>query len=221
VNAQVIGQFRIGQHKLLSGKCVEAIPIKRRIVELMSVPLVQGTLRYAWKVTFQHSDSKSRAEGAAFSAAILPRVAACNPDAAEIIKTLMDYDYSRVPGDDLWNKVKKAFESTYTCLGITCEDVGGIIREGKEYEEFAEPCVTSELKETAPAPPPAPAPAPESSGLAMEMIIVIVVGGLILASACAFVAWKCGFSKGKSYARFETTQSDKGQIIGSPASCQN
>lgn len=205
VNAQIVGQFRLGQSKLLSGKCIEAIPIKHRIVELMSIPLVQGALRYAWEVTYSTRDSKARAAGAALSAAILPRVAACNPDAAEIIKTHMDYDYSRTSGDDLWHKVKEAFESSYSCLGITCEDVGGIIRKGKEYEKFAEPCVTPKLQNTAPA--------PESGGLATEIIIVIVVGGLILASTCALVAWKCGFNSGKSYAKFESTTGN-GQTVG-------
>eukprot|EP00931_Biecheleriopsis_adriatica_P062224 TRINITY_DN37473_c0_g1_i1.p1 TRINITY_DN37473_c0_g1~~TRINITY_DN37473_c0_g1_i1.p1 ORF type:complete len:519 (-),score=69.96 TRINITY_DN37473_c0_g1_i1:139-1695(-) len=204
VNAQIMDQFRLGQSKLLSGKCVEAIPIKRRIVELMSIPLVQGALRYAWEVTYSTRNSKSRAAGAAFSAAILPRVAACNPDAAEIVKTHMDYDYSRVPGDDLWHKVKEAFESTYSCLGITCEDVGGIIRQGK-YEKFAEPCVTPKLQNTTAA--------SESTGLATEIIIAIVVGGLILASACAFVAWKFGFNMGRRYAKFESTTGN-GQTVG-------
>eukprot|EP00746_Dinoflagellata_sp_MGD_P155796 gnl/MRDRNA2_/MRDRNA2_85550_c0_seq1.p1 gnl/MRDRNA2_/MRDRNA2_85550_c0~~gnl/MRDRNA2_/MRDRNA2_85550_c0_seq1.p1 ORF type:complete len:529 (+),score=87.51 gnl/MRDRNA2_/MRDRNA2_85550_c0_seq1:125-1711(+) len=214
VNAKIIGEFRKGQAKLLGGKCVDAIPIKRRIVELMSVPLVQGALRYAWKLTFGERNSKSRAEGDAFTAAILPRVAACNPTSAEIIKAFMNYDYAREPGDNLWHKVKVAFESTYICLGITCEDVGGVIKQGKEYEKGAEPCVTSKLMPTALSSAPAPAAAKEeSSGLAMEMIIVIVVGGLILASCCAFVAWKSGFARGRNYARFESNGHD-GQTNG-------
>merc|ERR1711904_45096 len=36
--------------------------------------------------------------------------------------------------------VKDAFESTYDCLGITCNDVGGLILSGMDYYEGAETC---------------------------------------------------------------------------------
>jgi len=65
VNTLILEQFKMGQAKLLSGKCVEAVPIKRRIVQLMSVPLVQGSLRYAYKVDKLSGGSKEKAEGEA------------------------------------------------------------------------------------------------------------------------------------------------------------
>jgi len=40
---------------------------------------------------------------------------------------------------DGFAKVKSAFESTYTCLGITCQDVGGLLL-GSEYYDGAEQC---------------------------------------------------------------------------------
>jgi len=36
--------------------------------------------------------------------------------------------------------VKRAFESAYACMGITCDDVGGLLS-GSSYFEGAEPCV--------------------------------------------------------------------------------
>merc|ERR1719171_1370413 len=36
--------------------------------------------------------------------------------------------------------VKAAFEGTYTCLGIKCTDVGGLIVSGSEYYEGFSPC---------------------------------------------------------------------------------
>merc|ERR1719191_2548658 len=39
--------------------------------------------------------------------------------------------------------VKKALESTYTCLGISCQDIGGLLNTGAQYYESAEPCSTS------------------------------------------------------------------------------
>merc|ERR1719265_1411092 len=142
VNDAVVGLFRKGQFKLLSGKCVEAIDIKSRIVDFMSVPLVQGSLRYAYKVDKLGGGSKEKAEGAAFSAAILPRIATCDSSAAQIISMNMNID-SLTPMTSGFTVVKQAFESTYACLGITCENVGGLILEGKEYYESAEPCTDS------------------------------------------------------------------------------
>merc|ERR1711904_326488 len=39
-----------------------------------------------------------------------------------------------------YKAVKDAFESTYDCLGITCNDVGGLILSGMDYYEGAETC---------------------------------------------------------------------------------
>jgi len=204
VNSQIIGEFRRGQYKLLSGKCVEAIPIKRRIVELMSVPLVQGALRYAYKVGELQGGSKEKAEGAAFSAAILPRIAACNPSAAQIISDNMKLGASMSAG---FTAVKEAFESSYECLGITCSDVGGIIKQGNEYHASAKPCVTPySEKETVYV----NAPAAESTGLPPVVVIIIAVAGLLIASVCGFVAWQRGFKKGRDYAQFDS----KGRIMG-------
>merc|ERR1712025_632762 len=36
--------------------------------------------------------------------------------------------------------VKKAFESTYKCLGITCAQIGGLLLGDPKYYEGAEPC---------------------------------------------------------------------------------
>jgi hypothetical protein len=60
VNSAFIKQCKEGQAKLLAGKCKEAIPIKDRIIEIMSVPLIQGSLRYAYKVSPPPGQSKKR-----------------------------------------------------------------------------------------------------------------------------------------------------------------
>jgi hypothetical protein len=209
VNAQIIGQFRKGQYKLNSGKCVEAVPIKRRIVELMSVPLVQGALRYAYKVGKLQGGSKEKAEGAAFSAAILPRIAACNPEAAQTISDNMKLGSSS-PMSAGFTAIKQAFESSYECLGITCKDVGGIIKEGSNYFESAEPCVAPPLSAGTVNAPPA-----ESTGVSIVVVICIAAGGFIIASVCGFVAWHRGINKGKSYATFDGKRGEaSGETIG-------
>merc|ERR1719421_1853457 len=138
VNIAIIEQFKLGKTKLNEGKCVDLRPITDRIVELMTIPLVQGSLRYAYKVGTLNEGDKARAEGAAFSAAILPRVAACNVDAAKLISENMDIDTS-TPMKSKYAGVKQAFESTYPCLGITCADVGGLL-ETTKYFAGADPC---------------------------------------------------------------------------------
>merc|ERR1711985_209018 len=123
------------------GKCADVPAIKKLIVELMSIPLVQGSLRYAYKVAKLQGGSKEFAEGAAFSAAILPRVHACDASAAKVISDNMNMEISESARMSAgYGAVKKAFESVYKCLGITCASVGGLLLQDAEYYEGAKPC---------------------------------------------------------------------------------
>ena len=44
------GLFPHGRDLLQQGECSKVRPVVERIVSLMTVPLVQGTLRYAYRV---------------------------------------------------------------------------------------------------------------------------------------------------------------------------
>merc|ERR1711985_136077 len=141
VNEALFKEFTKGKVALQQGKCSEIAPIKKLIVELMSIPLVQGSLRYAYKVAKLQGGSKEFAEGAAFSAAILPRVHACDASAAKVISDNMNMEIAESARMSAgFGPVKKAFESVYECLGITCASVGGLILQDAEYYEGAEPC---------------------------------------------------------------------------------
>jgi len=139
VNIDILTQFKLGQAKLLAGKCSEIGPIRDAIIKLMTVPLVQGALRYAYKVANQQGGDKEKAEGAVFSAAVLPLVHSCSAAAATTISNNMKVD-AAAPMSGGYAAVKQAFESTYTCLGITCAQVGGLIVTGTTYHTGAEPC---------------------------------------------------------------------------------
>merc|ERR1719272_1836625 len=111
----------------------------------MTVPLVQGTLRYAYKVGNVANDqsAKNAAEGSTFAAAVLPMVHYCNAASATIVADNMKFG---LPFDKTTGKcttmndagfctsgtlpdfaaVKSALESTYACLGITCAHVGAL-----------------------------------------------------------------------------------------------
>merc|ERR1712224_1191006 len=141
VNVELFKLFTKGKVALQQGKCDEAKPLKKTIVELMSVPLVQGSLRYAYKVANLQGASKEFAEGAAFSAAILPRIHNCDASAAKVISENMNMEIAKTAWMSAgFAAVKQAFESTYACLGITCAHVGGLILDGTEYYDGAEPC---------------------------------------------------------------------------------
>lgn len=121
-NIDLFDLFRMGQYQLLAGECALVVPIKDQIVSKMLVPLVQGTLRYAYKVAALSGGPKEKAEGGIFAAAVLPMVHRCDPDAAATIFTSMNLQSTAVD----YPAVKAAFEGCYASMGITCADVGGL-----------------------------------------------------------------------------------------------
>merc|ERR1711862_274459 len=93
---------------------------------LMTVPLIQGTLRYGYRLGEQNEQSEAAsAELSAFAAGVLPRVHYCSPaDAATIYANVKG---PIAPEDVDFTAIKTAFENNYDCMGITCADVGGIV----------------------------------------------------------------------------------------------
>jgi len=141
VNTNIFTLFRRMQNNLVTEDCTAAREDKEAITKQMYVPMIQGTLRYAY-ISGEEDDQseKPEAEGATFAAAVLPKVHKCSPADAAII-----YDNMRIaqstPVDFV--AVKEAFERNYDCLGITCEDVGGL-GDGELYFDKAAPCGVSE-----------------------------------------------------------------------------
>jgi hypothetical protein len=124
VNHDIFMQFNTFKAGIAGDRCPDIIAAKERIVQLMFVPMIQGTLRYAYK---RYSDSdageKEEAEGAVFAAGVLPMVHACNANDALTIYTEMKTGSS---GNTDFPAVKKAFENNYKCLGLTGKDIGGL-----------------------------------------------------------------------------------------------
>merc|ERR1740133_609722 len=134
------GLFTQGRDLLHAGSCSSVKAVVNKIVSIMTVPLVQGTLRYAWKVgktgaadnKASDQNAKNAAEGSTFAAAVLPLVHACDAAAAKTVSDHMKFGaavYDKTTGDYVSGtkpdtaKVKAALEKTYTCLGITCAHV--------------------------------------------------------------------------------------------------
>ena len=122
-------------------------PLVDQIVSLMTVPLVQGALRSAFKnsLTVNEASPKNAAQGATFSAAVLPLVHHCSPEAATTISDNLKFglypsgrlaDESRYPNA---SAVKSAFEDVYACLGISCDMVGQLVDgNGTEYAQIGD-----------------------------------------------------------------------------------
>jgi len=141
VNVQLLAKFIEGRDKIIAADCAGAEPLVEDIRKLMTVPLVQGTLKYAFKADPANSAGdctadasntamtaadgcvKSWSEGWAFAAAVLPQVYNCDQTAAATIKTNLDIAASG-PMAGGFAAVKSAIEGTYQCLGITCAHVG-------------------------------------------------------------------------------------------------
>lgn len=146
VNYDLMDKFALGNEQILAKNCGAARDTTARIMQLMYIPMIQGTMRYAYKVDKLSGGEKEKAEGAAFAAAVLPRIHAANSGAASKI-----YNNMRVGASNTnFAEVKQAFESVYSNLGITCADIGGLWNEAtKDYYAGMEPCSddsTAEVK---------------------------------------------------------------------------
>jgi len=138
VNHDFLKLATLGLDEIRGGKCEDARDTKNNIADTMYIPLVQGSLRYAHIMEYTVIE-KDLAEGAVFAAAVLPRVHAANPAAATTI-----YNNMRVGAPSTnFASVKKAFESVYKNMHITCEEVGGIVT-SDGYAIGASPCSTSD-----------------------------------------------------------------------------
>ena len=132
-----IGQKYIGKEK--KKKVDEAID---KIIDAMIAPLMQGTLRYSYKIgkgLYTPTDvsidnqmgQKERAEGYMFVVGALPFVHECSPSVAEQL-----YDLMSIPqeifkvGEEVSNldeDVKKLFAYVSSCTGVTCADLGDML----------------------------------------------------------------------------------------------
>ena len=142
VNKALFLEYNDMKAKLNTGKCAETEAIAEEIVRLMQIPLIQGTLRYAYMLATETAPSEEKmAEGAIFAAGILPNVNECNEDAATTIYENMRLKQSKTADTD-FAQVKNAFESVYGCLRVSCADIGGLVdpATGNTYYQGAAPC---------------------------------------------------------------------------------
>jgi hypothetical protein len=141
VTESIFYEFEEGQKSLNNTDCEALRKIKRKIEDKMVVPLVQSTLRLAFTRGRSTDSERNQAEGATFAASVLPLVHDCSPEDAAIIYENMKVG-SNIPN---FGAVKRAFESNYHCMGISCADVGGFYDDANnKYYTDANPCTHSD-----------------------------------------------------------------------------
>jgi hypothetical protein len=145
VNGMAIREFQKAQQYLLAGDCNNARKAKELIVNMMKIPLIQGVLSYGHMRQYRPSanpeDSEQEtAEGGAYAAALLPYLHACNAQDAETVYQSMKIGSSA--SDVNFPQLKATLERNYACLGVTCENVGGVWTVNG-YEQGAGPCASS------------------------------------------------------------------------------
>jgi hypothetical protein len=142
VNTELIKLFANGRDLLQQGDCSAVRPLVNQIISLMTVPLVQGSLRYAYKNSAAGgmASAKNAAEGATFSAAVLPLVHYCNTASSAVVSDNLKFGLFPNGGGvaeaarySNFSAVKSAFEDVYACLGITCAQVGGLLNGAAPY----------------------------------------------------------------------------------------
>merc|ERR1719161_3069601 len=140
-NAKALLKTRAGRNKILSGDCFTVVKDYDAIVDQMTVPLVQGMLKYAFKADPANdqgscqsgSCDKEWAEGWAFAAAVLPRLHYCSYETADMVRANLD-TANTAPMPDGFATLKAHVESTYFCLGLKCAEVGAFQNQAGIYD---------------------------------------------------------------------------------------
>jgi hypothetical protein len=155
-----IQSFLIGDDPEL---CTKAEESKNRIITLMKIPLIQGVMQYAYILEKELPEAvvstelaqelgativaqvqaqavedieSYQAGGASFAATILPFLHACDPRLAEIIHENMKFQSKTI-----FRNVKNTLERSYGCLGVTCNEIGGVWDHAiGSYKDGASPC---------------------------------------------------------------------------------
>jgi len=137
LNRELFNMLNLGKQQMAGGQCDAARLTTTSVTDMMYIPLIQGALRYAYKLGELGDGEKAAAEGAVFAAAVLPKVHAFDEDAAKTI-----YDNQKVGATSTdFRAVKAAFESVYEKMGISCDDIGGLWNDAtNSYYEGMEPC---------------------------------------------------------------------------------
>jgi len=116
VNIAIFEYFNSGQGYLKDGDCLSADNDRIEIEQWLLVPLIQSTLRAAWKAEQEEPfDETIHAEATAFALSVAPMLYACDPDATVNLEKMVA---GSVPSVGDYRKLLEDISSIYDCLGI-------------------------------------------------------------------------------------------------------
>ena len=137
INTRIMGLFAQGQSLIRSYECELAYQVKEEIVRLMTVPLIQGWMRYLWRAdatsgwnATTSNYAKEKAESWAFLAAFLPQVHACSASTATLLREQTHWKSTTYLSRGR-NAVFKLVQDQFRCMGINCADIGNMTESGQ------------------------------------------------------------------------------------------
>eukprot|EP00526_Cylindrotheca_closterium_P005186 CAMPEP_0113615718 /NCGR_PEP_ID=MMETSP0017_2-20120614/7855_1 /TAXON_ID=2856 /ORGANISM="Cylindrotheca closterium" /LENGTH=629 /DNA_ID=CAMNT_0000524983 /DNA_START=133 /DNA_END=2022 /DNA_ORIENTATION=- /assembly_acc=CAM_ASM_000147 len=139
-NEKAYIHFNSGKQDLLDGKCDLAEVALDQAAVAMLIPLVQGLLYHAYELDlFKEQREVVQGEAAAFLHSVLPLVHSCSQGNAVMIYNQIKVGNGKMAS---FEAIKSSIEGQYECLGITCEDIGGIrdLSDPTTYQNRGFPC---------------------------------------------------------------------------------
>ena len=119
VNVDLLEAFNEAKEAIVNADCTGGRNATTKIVQLMTIPLVQGTLKYT-EIGGTDGDDETQGERVALAASVLPFVAACNADDADVI-----YENTKAGATTVdLAAVQAAFANNYECMGMSAADIG-------------------------------------------------------------------------------------------------
>jgi len=133
VNIRIMGYFAAGSHAAFAGDARQMEYYKRAISAKITVLFVQGTIRYAWRLSDEGGEGtvstldKDIAEGGTFALGAIPKLWACSSKGAAKAEKEVKIGGLKAGSTPInFQNVKLAFECNYRCLGISCSEVGSL-----------------------------------------------------------------------------------------------
>lgn len=181
VNQALLTHFENGRDFLTAGSCSDAEALIAPIVAQMAVPLIQGTLRYAYKADLNGGaeGDKAIAEGWAFAMAALPLINSVDSTAADTVYNNMWIGLDE-PVPDGYDAVATAIQGVYSGLGVSCTDVGGLVQDATAGTYYIAACTDSPTMSPTAAGGAISAAAHTASGIALVSATLVASIGAFL-----------------------------------------
>jgi len=150
VSSAIFQHFGHGKQHLKAKECAAADEVKNLMEGVMVIPLLQGLQFHTYQqshyligknITVAQRE-EGEAKSAAYAAAILPLLHACSPKDAEKLHDILKVGSSYSFDSTMFGLVKTTLERHYSCMGVTCQDVGVLYNPlNKKYFEGVAPCL--------------------------------------------------------------------------------